>query len=165
MAVTLDKMAKLAQQQLDAEHAVELAELDLKEKKEALRKLSEEVVPEAMEQLGLAKITTATGLEVEVQDVIRASISAANTPKAMAWLREHEHGKLIKTELVVMPADDKERAALDKKLAKHTVKAKEGVHNQTLRAWVREMLETGASFPQKLFGVHRQVVSKITVKQ
>ena len=164
MAITLAQVAKLAKQQLAAEHEVELKELELKTAKEKLRVICEETIPSTMEELGLEKVETKDGLTVEVKDTLRASITKANESGAFAWLRGHGHAALIKQQLVVIPADAKERTALEKKLAKHQYEAKDSVHANTLSAWVREMMEKGETVPEKLLGVYRQRVSKVTVK-
>lgn len=162
--MNLSDLAKLAQEQIDAEHAVELAEINLKAKKEALRLISEGTIPEVMEELELDTITTNTGLTVTIKDALKASITQANKPKALAWLRKHKHEKIIKAKLIVTPADDKENVTLQKKLEKYQVEATEGVHASTLKSFVKELLEDGKNIPEKLFGIHKYRVSKITVK-
>ena len=163
--ITLKDLAVLARHQMEAQQLVEEREAKLQAAKAALRELEEETIPEAMEEIGLDKVVTADGLEVEVVAVTRASIPKANTAKALAWLRKHGFGKLIKSELIVVPGDEDERTELLEVLDGRQVAAKEGVHAQTLGAWVREQLEEGRNVPEKLFGVYRQRKSKITVKE
>lgn len=146
------------------EQGIALAEIDLKGKKKALDELAEVTIPELMEEVGLDIVRTKGGLEVDVTEKIRANITKANLPAALAWLRKNGHDKLIKGKLVITPKDNKHMAQLQKRMAKLDYKADEGVHAQTLGAFVREMLEDGKRIPEKLLGVYRQRRSKITVK-
>ena len=159
------KLAELAEQTMVAQDKVVLAEDDLKKAKAEVVRLTEAVLPELMDELALAQITTSGGLVLEVKENIRANITKPNEPKAFAWLRKNGSEKLIKGKLIVTPSDDSESAALQKKLQKYAVETKAGVHAGTLSSWAKEMLEEGKKFPEKLFGVYRQRVCKVTVKK
>ena len=159
----LVQLAELANAQRDAEVLVEKYEEQLKKAKQGLRKISEDKLPTLMDELDMTTFSTKSGLTVTIKESIRASITKANNPAAMAWLRENGHEKLIKHEVKIQPANEKEAAALTKKLAKVSYVDTTSVHSQTLAKFVREKMEAGEDIPQDLFGVFRQRISKVQV--
>ena len=60
----LEDIASLLQRQLKAELDVELAENDLKNKIEQFRKLSEEIIPARMTELGMTSTEMSDGSKV-----------------------------------------------------------------------------------------------------
>jgi hypothetical protein len=62
---SLESVSSLLQQQLVMENDIEIAELELKDKKDKLRKLSEEVIPARMTELGMSSTTMVDGSKVE----------------------------------------------------------------------------------------------------
>lgn len=164
---SMSALANLAQQQADLEHEMDVTEASLKMLKERHRKIAEEMLPELMDELAIEKFETKDGLKIDVSEKVRASISKGNQSAAFAWLEEHGHGGLIKSEVkVAMAKGDIETAHTA--IATLTAaglqpEAKYAVHPQTLGAWVREMLEEGEDIPQDILGVFRQRIAKVQV--
>jgi len=166
------RLAALADKQTEAQLSVVRAEIALKEAQEALRKVSEEELPEFMQNvIGAKEITLRDGRKVEVGEVVRAGITKARQAEAFKWLRENGHKRLIKhiIKLEFTKGEDEKATTLTELLKKHGYEADdaESVHAQTLGAFVREKLEEG-TLPDEaleLLGVHRQNVAKITVKK
>lgn len=160
-------LAGLAEKQAELEYEMGVLEGEMKAKKVQHSKIADEMLPELMEELGLDKFETKSGLKIDVSEKVRASISKANQSKAFAWLEEHDHGGLIKSEVkVTMAKGDVETAyvamdALNK--CGLMPEAKYSVHPQTLGAWVREMLEEGEDIPLDILGVFRQRTAKVEV--
>lgn len=153
----LAQIAETARDIRAAERLVEAKEKELKEAQNALEHLQKTVMVDLMETAGQKKLTTIDGLEVEIVPMMRGTPSKENQPKAYAWLREHKHGGIIKSEVVAdlgKGDTEKVKKALDA-LAKLkiTAKAKESVHHQTLSALVRELLARGDSVPLELLGI------------
>ena len=71
---SLESVSGLLQQQLVMETEIEVAEVDLQNKKEKLRKLSEEIIPARMTELGMSSTTMVDGSKVDVVENIYVSI-------------------------------------------------------------------------------------------
>ena len=71
---SLESVSSLLQQQLIMENEVEMAELELKDKKDKLRKLSEEIIPARMTELGMSSTTMVDGSKVDVVENIYVAI-------------------------------------------------------------------------------------------
>lgn len=166
MNTALKRISKLAKLQIKYEDEVEKAEANLKQAKENLRKVAEVDLPEAMESVEMEEFKLEDGSKIKIDTKYQAGISAANTAKAFAWLRKHNLDSMIKHQVTVefgKGEDKKAKAALKLMQTKgYRHKDKQSVHNQTLKAFVREQLEAGADLPLDLFGVVRQTVAKIT---
>lgn len=154
----LARVVELAKQQLVLEDHVADLERQLKDAKEALRVVAEGSLPEAMSAAGMKKYTLLSGEGVEVVTTQFGHISKENRPAAHAWLREHEHGDLIKSTVTVSFGRDEEtrvprllellrRFALFRDQPVATVEA---VHPQTLGAFVREQVAKSVDLPEAI---------------
>lgn len=173
--IDLGEVSALSTALLEAERAVESAEAALKVLKERERKLREEDLPSAMEEVGLKKVVLQSGEEVTVKQEVYAAYPKAQEGRVFAWLKEHGAAGLIKNEVVVALgklADDDEEAlekanALIRALGDLNMDyaTKEAVHPQTMKAFIREQLESpekAAEFPMELFGA--RVVNAASIK-
>lgn len=164
MSDTMERLSTLAHDQLAAEAKVEQAELALKQAKEALRAISEDVIPSVMEELGLEDFTTNDGLKIAVPEQIRASITKANEGAAFLWLRDNGHGALIKDMFEVLAANEDEANRIRETVAAFSnSREKPTVHPQTLGKFVREAMEEGIILPDSI-SVFRQRIAKVVVK-
>lgn len=130
--------------------------------------LTETVIPELMEELGIPSIALNDTTSVEVAKKITASMSKANAAAGCAWLEEHGHGSIVKHQ-VSLNFGVKERAAADKAVAVLkeiglTPDVAKSVHHSTLSAWAREQLENGEELPMELFGIYQRTHSKLNIK-
>ena len=66
---SLESVSGLLQQQLVMETEIEIAEVDIQNKKEKLRKLSEEIIPARMTELGMSSTTMVDGSKVDVVEI------------------------------------------------------------------------------------------------
>jgi hypothetical protein len=162
----LSKVASLVELQLALEQQVEEIEGRLKDKKEQLRKVQEYDLPEAMAEVGLASVTTKDGAKVVVKPFYSGKIDAENCDAAHGWLREHGHGDLIKHEITVPIGKGQDQVAQDlvATLTREglSYKDKEGVHPQTLSAFIREQVEKGHAIPLETFKAFIGHKAKIT---
>jgi hypothetical protein len=134
-------------------------------KEEKLRDLLWRLIPDEMKRLGLEKLTTPDGLEVESKREVNANISKERESTAFAWLNANGHGSLIKREIKISFNRDQEieaRKLLETLQADYPAATEnQTVHNSTLKAWVKEMLNKGVAIPQETFGVFDRQVAKI----
>lgn len=162
----LGQIAELCKRQLQLES--ELAELARQSaiKQEELNALSITRIPESMSAIGLECFTLKTGEKVELKSFYSGKISDENKPMAFSWLRDNGHDSIIKNEIIVPLGKGMDEMAekIEARLITLQVKydKKESVHAQTLKAFIREQMESGNEFPSSLFGAYTGKVTKIT---
>ena len=141
-------------------------EKELKELKRHIDLVSGEVIPTMMQEMNISTLKLADGSSVEVKPVYGASITVANKEAAYTWLRENGLGDLIKNEITVSFGRNE-----DNKASQYAILAKgQGyepvqklkVEPMTLKALVRERLESGQEMPTELFNVFAGNRTKIT---
>jgi len=148
---------------------------DLAAKEDVIKKLkqdidiiSSEVIPTMMQEMNLSTLKLADGSSVEVKPVYGASISAAKKEEAFNWLRNNGLGDLIKNEITVsFGRNEDNKAASYAELAQgqgYQPTQKLKVEPMTLKALVRERLESGKEMPTDLFNVFAGNRTKITSK-
>ena len=141
-------------------------EKKLKELKRNQELLSGEVIPTMMTEMNISTLKLADGSAVEVKPVYGASIPAAKKEDAFNWLRENGLGDLIKNEITVAFGRNEDNKAM----AYATLAQGQGyepiqklkVEPMTLKALVRERLESGQEMPSDLFNVFAGNRTKIT---
>ena len=157
-----DQVTKL--QSLEDEIAEQ--EKKLKELKRNQELLSGEVIPTMMTEMNISTLKLADGSAVEVKPVYGASIPVAKKEEAYTWLRENGLGDLIKNEITVAFGRNEDNKAM----AYATLAQGQGyepiqklkVEPMTLKALVRERLESGQEMPSDLFSVFAGNRTKIT---
>jgi len=154
----LEFLAKQATRLAELNNEMERIKTAEKQVQMEIKRITEEVIPNYMRELGLSEIKLANGAKVSVKDQIFASIKKENQHLAFKWLRDNGHDSLIKNEFKInFGKGEDERASTLKKIledAGYDFKEKEEVHWQTLRAFVREQLENGVQLPEEAFSVH-----------
>ena len=159
----------LAMQQKEAEAEVARCEDALKDAKETLRAISEQKLPELMDELGIPTFATKDGLKISIRETVHASMgrSDAEKERGLDWLETHGHGAIIKrtVEVPFGRGQDQEANSLRDDLRSKGLRAtfERRVESATLRAFVTEMLESGADIPLETFKVHRSRQSKVEV--
>ena len=150
---------------LDAD--IKETENKLKQKKKELERLSGEVIPTMLSEMGLSELRLQDGSSIKVSTSYRAHISVANKEAAFNWLRKNGLGDIIKNEISVSFGRNEDNKAADyAELAKGqgfqpTQKLK--VEPMTLKALVRERIEAGKEMPTEIFGVFTE--NKTTIKR
>ncbi len=131
-------------------------------------------LPNIMERLGLTLFKTASGLVVEIKKIIQANLPAAGTidqakgeekallelrlAEGLQYLRDHEGESLIKSQVQV--TFGKGESAIKQAFFDQTIQngykaiSVDGVHPQTLTAWVKEKLANGVSVPFDTFKIY-----------
>ena len=157
-----DKVLKLK----DLEDEIANAEESINKLKEQARILSQVEIPFMMQEMHITKLKLKDGESVEVRPFYSASISPENQEKAFEWLRNNGLGDVIKNDITVTFGRGE-----DNKAAQYAVLArgqgfepvqKVGVQAQTLKAVVRERIESGQDMPSDLFKTFAGKQTKIT---
>ena len=140
----------------------------LKDKKRDIEKISGEIIPTLLSEMGLSSLKLADGSAVEVKPYYSANISIKNREAAYNWLRENGLGDIIKNDVTVsFGRNEDNKAAEYANLAKSqgfqpTQKLK--VEPMTLKALVRERIEKGVDMPMDIFNVFVGNRTKLTRK-
>ena len=142
----------------------------LRKLKEQYRRLSEEDLPQKMAELGMQDMRFEDGSRITIDMFYATRINKNNRDAAHAWLREQGHGDIIKNQVSVSFGKGEDDTALETMtlLEKEGLfpDQKESVHPSTLKAFVKERIESGdnAFTPdtQKLFSVYQGKRTKIT---
>ena len=128
-----------------------------------------DVLPAAMDEIGMSEFTMTDGSKIVVQLITRASIPKDKEDAAFAWLRSHNADSLIKREVSLSfgKGQDKRAVEIISSLRKMGMdpKDKQAVAWNTLTAWVKEQLANGADLPRDLLGIWNGRRVKITQAQ
>ena len=151
----------------ELEDQLKIDEELLKDKKRDIEKISGEIIPTLLSEMGLSSLKLADGSAVEVKPYYAASILNKNKEAAYSWLRENGLGDIIKNNVTVsFGRSEDNKAAEYANLAKSqgyqpTQKLK--VEPMTLKAFVRERIEAGKEMPTDIFNVF--VGNRTTIKR
>ena len=150
LAVLIDKMQK---------HELEMQRLSklLAAETEKYNKINNVMIPDLFEELGLKKISLSNGRTVEIKSSYVGSITEDRKPQCFEWLENKGYDAIIKHDVIskFKKGETTEHDNLVKVLIDLgvTFEDKKYVHPQTLKSFIKEQLESGADFPQELFGV------------
>jgi len=151
----------------DLEDQLKIMEETLKIRKKEIDRVSGEIIPTMLAEMGLSQLKLADGSSVDVKPFYSATISAQNKDRAYNWLRNNGLGDIIKNEISVSFGRNEDNKAADyAALAQDrgfqpTQKLK--VEPMTLKALVRERIEAGKDMPTEIFNIF--VGNKTTIKR
>ncbi len=151
----------------DLEARLRLQEDEIKGTKAQIQKVSGDIIPTMMSEMGLAELKLHDGSHLKVSTSYRATITEANKVAAFNWLRKNGLGDIIKNEISVSFGRNEDNKAADyAALAQErgyqpTQKLK--VEPMTLKALVRERIEAGKEMPTEIFGIFSE--NKTTIKR
>jgi hypothetical protein len=149
------------------EDQLKIMEEALKTRKKEIDRISGEIIPTMLSEMGLSQLKLMDGSSVDVKPFYSATISAQNKDRAYSWLRTNGLGDIIKNDISVsFGRNEDNKAAKYAELAKShgfqpTQKLK--VEPMTLKALVRERIEAGKEMPTEIFNIF--VGNKTTIKR
>ena len=159
--VTNDELANvssLAKKQINLLNEVSQIEDMLKAKKEELRLVQEQELPDALSEVGLTQIVLSTGEKISLSEFYSAHISKANQQQAYQWLIENGHEGIIKNEVSLKfnrgESQIVDETVLALKSRGLSPEVKQSIHPSTLKAFVKEQLTTGNDIPTEPFGIY-----------
>lgn len=155
---SLGSIAALAIELRETQSRIADLEAALARENDRAKRLSEFLIPDQMQSLGLSEFRLNDGSSVTVKGFVSASIPKATADEAHAWLEREGHGDLIKAEVKASfsAGEQAQAKAAAEALAEVAgkVELKRAVHPQTLGAFVRELYEDGKTLPENLFSVY-----------
>ena len=165
--VNIQSLADQVERLESLQTRLELQEDNIKNTKKELERISGEIIPTMMAEMGLAELKLQDGSHLKVSTSYKATITEANREAAFNWLRNNGLGDIIKNEILVSFGRNEDNKAADyAALAQErgyqpTQKLK--VEPMTLKALVRERIEAGKEMPTELCGVCSE--NKTTIKR
>ena len=148
------------------EDEISNAEESVSKLKEKAKTLSQYEIPVMMEEMHITKLKLKDGESVEIKKIYGASIPSQHQEAAFTWLRNNDLGDIIKNDITVTFGRGEDNKASEyANLAQgqgYEPVQKIGVHPQTLKAVVRERLESGREMPSDLFKTYAGNSTKIT---
>jgi len=165
----------MAQRVLDLEDEINRLEDALKQKKQDLKVLAEQDLPELMQELNIKDFTLSNGAKVEIKDVIQASVPSQGSidraktedqrvelqmlqQQCFEWLRAQGAGDIIKSNVEVQFGRNEDDAcnAFTDELRERQIYYKRavGVHPQTLNSFIKERMSEGKEVPMEMFRVY-----------
>ena len=159
-------ISELCNRLLDLQEQARRIEENLKSKNDEIRMLSEQEIPNLMQEAGVSEFKLADGSSVSVKPFYAAKIPVSKTDEAFQWLTGNGYGDLIKNTVSLNFGKSEDNVANslveDLKSKGHNVSQKKKVEPQTLKAFVKEAIQNGQNVPMDLFGVY--ISNKTTIK-
>jgi len=159
-------LSDLVRKLRNVEDQIADAENHLKALKQEKHELSVENIPALMDEMGVDRLDV-DGVTVSRKMMVHASIPSDRKDEAFAWLRENNLDDIIKNDVTVsfsagqdnmagsVVEDLRQQYGLDPAQKTH-------IHPQTLKAWVRNRIESGQDIDFDQFGVFVGTEAKIT---
>ena len=139
----------------DLEDEITNAEESLKKLKEKAKVVSSVEIPAMMDDMQITKLKLKDGESVEIKKIYGASIPKDQQGAAFTWLRNNGLGDIIKNDVIVTFGRGEDNKASDyANLARgqgFEPIQKVGVNPQTLKATLRERVESGSNLPSEHF--------------
>lgn len=159
-------LSTLIRQSMEIDEKIAEAEQYLKDLKFKKRKVNEEDIPNLMQEMGMDSVTV-DGNKVALRQFVHARIADDKKDEAFTWLRSIGEADIIKNEVTVSfksGEDNMAGAVIDDLRSQGLEPAqKTHVHPQTLKAWVKNRIESGQEIDFDTFGVF--VGTEATIKR
>jgi len=156
--VSLKTLTDKANKMVELEELVEEKQASLKATQKELKVLSEEDIPALLSEVGLSEITLTNGQKISTNSYYYGRITEHNQQEAFEWLQDNGHGDIIKNVVSVSFGRDEDVNA-EKLLSNlqdngYTTNGKKWVEPMTLKAFIREQVESGNDLPLETFNVY-----------
>ena len=154
----LASIAEIARAVRNQEDLVNKLDDELKEAKRELLKLTDEDLPAMLLELGLSSFELEDGSKVTVRPTYGAHIKAENKATAFDWLRQNGFDDIIKNTVSCNFGRGEDQEASQfidyAQGLGYAAEQKTDVHHSTLKAFVKERVQNGETFPMELFGAY-----------
>lgn len=161
----LKSVAELGASQLALEDEIEDIETLLKAKKAELAKISQDLLPTTLENIGLSEFKLANGAKIALESDISISIPKAKLGSIVEWLNANNHADVVQSTITIElgRGSSNERELITGLLAENDVEFVDGlnVNAATLKAILRKELESGKDVKLADFGAYAWKRTKI----
>ena len=150
----INTIAELAELQLALEFEIVGFEADLKNRKEALKKVQEVQLPEAMAQAGVSEFKLLNGAKISIKEDLSVSVPKSRMLEIADWLRKNGLGDILKETMVISLEDQAVKNIIEMVMKEYSLTgdAKLDVNTSTLKAVLREQIAEGKDIDLKFFG-------------
>lgn len=149
----LDQLKELCARAQTIGQEISEAEKQIKEKKKEFVTLTEQLLPDLMDQLGVEEIKTTEGVIKKKVDFL-AYLVSHNKEEALRWVINNGGAGIVKQEFVVQTSPENTEACnrLAEQLAELQVPfdIKSSAHWKSLMSFCRERKEQGVVIPEEL---------------
>jgi hypothetical protein len=163
---SLKDLSELASEIRELESKISERENELNEEKRNYRRLTEEILPSKMEELGISEFKLADGSKITLSRFYSAKITEENRQACFNWLEQNGLGDVIKNTVTANfgRGEDDTANSLANRLESEgfTTLTKKWVEPMTLKAVVKEQVESGNDLPLETFNVY--IGQKVKVK-
>ena len=160
------ELSELCTRLLELQKQKTRCEENIKNLRSEERLLSENEIPNLMQQAGISSLKLIDGSSVSFKPEYYAKIPISKIDEAFNWLSSNGHGDLIKNEVSLKFGRSEDNVANsiveDLKSKGHNVSQKKKVEPMSLKAFVKDEIQKGNNLPMDLFGVY--VSNKTTIK-
>jgi hypothetical protein len=136
---------------------IDKAEQALKGLKQERQKLTTELIPGVMDEMGVDRLDV-DGVTVTRKLIVSASISDEKREQAFGWLRDNGLDDIIKNDVVVSFGRGEDNAAKNAvgilREQGFDPDVKTHIHPMTLKAFVKERVEDGKPIDLDMFGAY-----------
>lgn len=168
----VEALSDLCKSLQTVESKIEEAKEYLKTLEELRDDLSMTKIPDKLMELGVAELKLSDGTKVSTDKKYLASISKdkEKSKAAFDWLIQNGHGAIIKKQIVIPYTYLSNDGDVSEEITNLfndleglgiTYFDEGNIHWATLRAFVKEQIESGEEFPKELFNVFVQNVTKL----
>ena len=152
---TGSQLSQLVRNLRNVEQQIEDAENHLKALKAEKHRLSVENIPQLMDEMGVERLDV-DGVTVERKMIVSASIPAARKDEAFSWLRDNGLDDIIKNDVTCSFGKGEDNIAGDVvgllQERGFDPNQKTHIHPSTLKAFVKERVESGKPIDLDMFG-------------
>jgi len=144
-------------------------EAEIAVQKKELRLMAEVEIPEMMMEMEIEEIKTKSGNKVTLETFYNAKIPADKEADAFAFLEETNNDGIIKSKVECAFGKGDEEREIEKRVVEALMELdapftqKRGIHHSTLKAFVREQIESGKPLDLEMFGVY--VGNKVKIRK
>ena len=160
------ELSELCTRLLELQKQIIKCEENIKNLRNEERLLSENEIPNLMQQAGISSLKLIDGSSVSFKPEYYAKIPVSKTDEAFDWLSSNGYGDLIKNQVSLTFGKSEDNVANslveDLKSKGHNVSQKKKVEPMSLKAFVKDEIQKGNNLPMDLFGVY--VSNKTTIK-
>lgn len=166
-ALTLEQLTeRCTYLELLSQKAEEITD-KLKTINDEINGITTQELPEQFMMMGLSELKLTSGRKISLLPFYSAKIPEENKVAAFKWLEQHDHDGIIKASVEMTFGKGEEEKKQEKKVVAALEKIgvlfshDRKIHPMTLKAFVKEMMESGTEFPTDLFGAYAGKVVKI----
>jgi len=156
----LMEISTLGRSFVDLNNEIQELEGRLSEAKKKFNYLSSELLPYAMQTIGMTSFEIGNRYTIKTQPVLVVKAEKEKMQEIDSWLDANGHAGMVKFKLeVFLPKSiaKEELGAIEDQIERmgYEYSITKSIHYQTLNKWSREMDENGEVIPDEIFNVYR----------